>query len=197
MTTNSELSNRLRTFVNRDRLVKTVTDLVAERSWTGNAVAALDRLDEALARQSMFDRIACAIQRALQTNSVVRVAGNFFSPAVRLVHNRFQFLHRQRRLRYQISLLVHPRAVRHINFQPVRSVIQLFACSLARFDRPVNNLCALRHLQFRRVAFQAVAAGGGDCPRYNKQPRPGNCSFCDRLFDFHVAVARTLGFQIA
>ena len=44
-----ELSDRLRSFVNRDRLVKTVTDLVAEKSWTGNARPALDRLAQILA----------------------------------------------------------------------------------------------------------------------------------------------------
>lgn len=41
---NTELSNRLRALVNRDRLVKTVVDLVAVPSWTGDACGALDCL---------------------------------------------------------------------------------------------------------------------------------------------------------
>src|SRR5262245_59291964 len=47
-TDHHELSDRIRSFVNRDRLVRTVTDLVAVQSWTGQAGAALDRLAEIL-----------------------------------------------------------------------------------------------------------------------------------------------------
>lgn len=45
----SDLSMTLRSHVNRDRLVKTVTDLVAVQSWTGNAAGALDCLAKILA----------------------------------------------------------------------------------------------------------------------------------------------------
>jgi succinyl-diaminopimelate desuccinylase len=47
---NSDLSNRLHSFVNRDRLVKTVVDLVAVPSWTGDACGALDCLANILTR---------------------------------------------------------------------------------------------------------------------------------------------------
>jgi acetylornithine deacetylase/succinyl-diaminopimelate desuccinylase-like protein len=46
----AELSGRLRSLVNRERLVKTVTDLVAIQSWTGDAGRALDCLADILTR---------------------------------------------------------------------------------------------------------------------------------------------------
>lgn len=46
----AELSGRLGALVNRERLVKTVTDLVAVPSWTGDAGKALDCLAEILKR---------------------------------------------------------------------------------------------------------------------------------------------------
>ena len=107
----------------------------------------------------MLDGIASAIERALHSNPVVGVARDFFLPAMRLVHNGLQLFHCQRRLRHQVSLLVHPRPVRHVHLDPVRAVLQLLARRLARLDGTIHNLRALGHLQFRRIAFQVVPAG--------------------------------------
>ena len=145
----------------------------------------------------MLDRIASAIERPLQSDAVVGVARHFLSPSVRFVHDRLQLFHRQRRLRHQLSFLVHPRPVRHVHLDPVRAVLELLARSLARFHRAVHDLHALGHLQFRRVAFQVVAARRRDRSRCAKQSRPGDRPFFNGLLDFHVAVSRAFGFHVA
>ena len=48
--------------------------------------------------QTMLDGIAAPIERALHTFTAIRVAGNFLSPAVGFVHDRFQFFHGEGRL---------------------------------------------------------------------------------------------------
>ena len=108
--------------------------------------------------QSVFDRIASAVQSALQTDSVVGMARDFLSPSVSFIHDGFQLIDRQRGLRHEVPLLVHPGPVRHIDFQPVRAVLELFARRLSRFYRAVDQLCALGHIQFRGVALQVVAS---------------------------------------
>ena len=55
--------------------------------------------------QPVLDRVAAAIERALQAFSAVGVASHLLAPAMCFVHNRSQFLHRQRRLRYQLAIL--------------------------------------------------------------------------------------------
>src|ERR1051326_4531447 len=70
--------------------------------------------------QAMLDGIAAAIQGALQTNSVVGVTGYLFPPAMRFVNNRFQLLHRQSGLRYQISVPIDPRTMGHIRSEERR-----------------------------------------------------------------------------
>jgi len=52
------------------------------------------------------------------------VAGYLPSPAVRLVDDRLQLVHGERGLRDEISLLVHPRAVGHVDLDPVRSALE-------------------------------------------------------------------------
>src|SRR5208283_1296609 len=94
--------------------------------------------------------------RSLHAFSAVNVASHFFPPAMSLVHNRAQFLYRQRRLRYQFAVLAdpvvtNPRPMRHINLDPVGAVVKLFARGLPRLDRSVNDLHALRHFDLRRV----------------------------------------------
>src|SRR5579859_5628274 len=147
--------------------------------------------------QPMLDGIASSIQCALQSNSVVRMARHFPLPAVRFVHDRFQFFNRQRRLRHQVPLLVHPRAVRHVHLDPVRSVLQLLPRGFPRFHRPIHKLRAFGHVQFRRVIFQVVSGRRGNRPRRAEKPRPRNGPFFDRLLDFHVSVTRALRLQIA
>jgi len=62
--------------------------------------------------QSVLDGIAAAVQRALQADAVVSVAGYFLLPSVRFVDDYFQFFYCQGGLRDQAPLLsVHERWV--------------------------------------------------------------------------------------
>ena len=65
-----------------------------------------------------------------------------------------QFFHRQRGLRDQLAVLADPGAMRHVDLDPVGAVVELLARGLAGFDRAVDDLRALRHLEFGRVAFE-------------------------------------------
>ena len=110
--------------------------------------------------QAVLDRVATAVQGALQADAVVSVASDFLSPAVGFVHDRLQFFHGQGWLRNQFAVLSHPGTMRHVDLDPVGAVVELFARRFARFDRTVDDLRALGHVEFRRVAFEVVAAGG-------------------------------------
>src|SRR5216684_3242247 len=147
--------------------------------------------------QPVLDRIATAIERALQSDSIVRMARHFLPPPVRLIHHGLQLFQRQGRLRNQIPLLVHPRAMRHVHLDPIRAMLELLPRGLACLHRTVDKLRAFRHLQFRRVTFQVVAARRGNRARGSKNPRPRNRSFLNRLLDLDVAVSCALRFQIA
>ena len=144
----------------------------------------------------MLNRVASAIERALQTDSVVRMTRDFLRPAVRFIHNRFQFLYRQRRLRHESPFFIHPRPVGHVDLNPVRSVLQLLPCSFPRFYRAVHDLHPLGHVQLRCVIFQVVPARGGNGARYTKKSRPGNGALFDRLFDLDISIARAFRFHI-
>src|SRR5207245_3119111 len=101
-------------------------------------------------------RVATAVDSALQAFPAVSLASYLFSPAVSFVHNRAQFLHRQRRLRYQLAILANaavtnPGPMRHINLDPVRAVVELLARGLARLDRSVDDLHPLRPFDLRCV----------------------------------------------
>ena len=113
------------------------------------------------------------------------------------IDNSFQFLDRQCRLRHQAPFVVHPRPVRHVHLDPVRTMIQLLPRRLARLHRPVDELRALGHVQLWRIAFQVVPAGRGNRARRAKQPRSGNRPLFDGLLDFDVSVARALGLEVA
>ena len=112
------------------------------------------------------------------------------------IDDGFQFFHRQRRLRHQLALLVHPRTVRHVHLDPVRAVLKLLPRCFSGFHRAVHDLRPLGHLQFRRVAFQVVAAGRGNRARRAKKSRARNCPFFNRLLDLYVSVSRAFGFHV-
>ena len=145
----------------------------------------------------MLDGIAATVKRAMQPNASVGVASYFLSPAMSLVDNRFEFFQRECRLRNQFAILAHPGTMRHVNLDPVGSVVQLLARSFAGFDRPVDELRALGHVQLGSVTFQHVTTGRGDSAGYNEQARAGNVAFFNRFFDSDVAISRPFGFQIA
>src|SRR5579871_3985537 len=96
-----------------------------------------------------------------------------------------------------MTLLVHPRTMRHVDLDPVGAVVELFAGSFARLDRAVDDLRAFGHVEFRRVAFEVVSARGGDRARGTEEARPGNRAFGDCFANFNVAVARAFGFDVA
>src|SRR5260370_41885716 len=107
--------------------------------------------------QSVLDGIASAIQRALKTDSVVRMARHFLLPTVRLVDNGLQLFYRQGRLRYKLALFVHPGAVRHVDLEPVRSMLELLAGGPSRFPPPLPHLRALGALPLRRLCLPVVS----------------------------------------
>src|SRR5277367_6040502 len=106
----------------------------------------------------MFNGIAASIERAAQPDPTISLAGNFSSPTMSLVHNRLYFFERERGLRNQFPVLADPRPERHIHLDPIRAVAELFARRLARLDRPIDELCALGHIQLRSIASQPVPA---------------------------------------
>ena len=108
----------------------------------------------------MLNGIATAVQGAVQADAAVCVAGDFLSPAVGFVNDGFQFLDRKRRLRNQFAVLADPRAVRHVDLDPVSAVIELLPRRFARLDRTIHDLRPLRHLKLGSVAFQRVTTGG-------------------------------------
>ena len=142
-------------------------------------------------------RVASAVQGALQSDAVVGMAGYLLAPAVGFVHDRLQFFDRQRGLRNQFAVLSHPGTMGHVNLDPVGAVVKLFARRLARLDRTVDDLRALGHLEFGSVAFEVVAAGGGNRAGDDEQPRPGDVAAFDRLLDSDVAIARAFSLEIA
>src|SRR5271170_8167765 len=109
--------------------------------------------------QPMLDRIAAAVEGALQSGAVIGVAGDFSAPAMRLVNDGFQLLDGERRLRYQRALRIEPGAMRHVDLDPVGALVQLFARSLARFDGSVDELRSLGYGDLRRVALEGIAPG--------------------------------------
>ena len=142
-------------------------------------------------------RVAAAVQGTLQADSVVGVASHFLAPAVGFVHDRLQFLHRKRGLRNQFAILSHPGTMRHVDLDPVGAVVKLFARRLARFDRTINDLRALGHHEFGRVAFEVVATGGRNRAGDDEQARPGDVAALDRLLDSDVAVTCAFRLEIA
>src|SRR5258708_7372589 len=125
------------------------------------------------------------------------MARHFLLPTVRLVDNGLQLFYCQGRLRYKLALFVHPGAVRHVDLEPVCSVLELLAGGFAGFHWTVDELRALGHLQFWRLAFEVVSAGRRDCARGAKNPWTGNCAFFNGLFDFDVAVPRAFGLDVS
>src|SRR5689334_5777863 len=58
--------------------------------------------------QAMFDRIAAAVERALQTDAAVGVASNFLAPAVSFVGDGLEFFDGERWLRGELTILADP-----------------------------------------------------------------------------------------
>src|SRR5580704_4855134 len=95
--------------------------------------------------EAVFDGVASAIESALQADSAVGVAGDFFAPAMRFVDDGLKLFEGERRLRHQLAVFANPRTVRHVDLDPVGAVVELFASGLAGFDGAIDDLGALRH----------------------------------------------------
>ena len=96
-----------------------------------------------------------------------------------------------------MTFLVYPRAMRHVDLDPVGAVIELLSRGFAGFHGPVDDLRAFGHVEFGSVAFEVVPAGGGDCAGGAEETRAGDGAFGDGFADFYVAVARAFGFDVA
>src|SRR5262249_53101512 len=142
-------------------------------------------------------RVTAAVERALHADAAVRVAGDFLSPAVHFVGDGADLFERERGLRDQLAILVCPRAVRHVDLDPVGAVLELLARGFARLDRAVDDLRAFGHADLRRIALEVVAGGGGDGARGGEDARARDAPFVHGHFDPDVAVARAFGLDVA
>src|SRR5580698_10895774 len=84
----------------------------------------------------------------------------------------------------------------HVDLDPVGSVIELFAGGFSSLHWAVDDLRAFGHVQLGRIAFEVVAAGGGDGAGGAEEARAGDGAFGDSFLDFDVAIACALGFYI-
>src|SRR5579863_9661407 len=65
--------------------------------------------------EPMLNGVATTVEGAMQSNSAIGVASDFFPPAMSFVDDGFQFFDRQGRLRNQFAIFSHPRTVGHVN----------------------------------------------------------------------------------
>ena len=133
----------------------------------------------------------------MQTFAAVCVTRHLLLPSVRFVDDRAQLFDRERRLRHEIALLVEPRAMRHVDLDPVGAVIELLARRFARFDRTIDQLRTFRHFDLRRITLEVVAAGRRNRARDDEHAWAGNLTFVDGLLDADVAVAGAFRFDVA
>ena len=84
-----------------------------------------------------------------------------------------------------------------VHLDPIRAVADLLAHGLPRGVRSVDQLHAVRHLNFRRVPLQRIGAGHIEGARHDHHARAGNHAVVDRLLDVDVGIARALRLQIA
>src|ERR1039458_3152893 len=119
----------------------------------------------------------------MQTLAVVSVAGDLAAPTVRLVHDGPDFFQGKRRLRDQVAVFVGPRPMRHVDLDPVRTVLHLFARRLARLHRAVDDLNSLWDLDLRRITFQRIAAGRRNAARGGKDSWSRNIALVHRHLD--------------
>ena len=118
--------------------------------------------------KAMLYGVATAVQGTLQANSTIDVACDFLAPSVRFINDGLQFFYGERWLRNQFAIFPQPGAMGHVNLNPIRAVIELFAGCLTCFDWPINELRSLRHIEFRSIVFQRITAGRRDSASRNK-----------------------------
>src|SRR6185312_9623884 len=94
-------------------------------------------------RQAVLNGIAPTIQRAMQTDAAVSMAGDFLLLPMGFIGNSLELFRGECWLGDQFALLVHPGAVRHVNLDPVGPVLQLLTRNLSQLNWPVSQLRAM------------------------------------------------------
>src|SRR4051812_39360648 len=125
------------------------------------------------------------------------MASDFAFLAVSFVYYRTDLVESQRGLRYQLSVLAHPRPVRHINLEPVGAVRDLLARDLTHLHCAIAKLRSFWDDDVRVVALKWVSARHRDCARDHEQSRAGDVAVVNRLFDPEVAVAGAFSLHVA
>src|SRR5215472_8338824 len=147
--------------------------------------------------KAVLNRIATAVERAAHPDAAIRMARNPVLLPVGLIRYCFDFLQRQRWLRDQMALLVHPRAMRHVNLDPICTVFKLLPRNLSQLYGPIAKLRTFRHDYVRVITFQRIAASYGNGPCCRKNAWSGNVTAIDGHLDPDVAVTRSLSLNIA
>src|SRR5208283_4024514 len=93
-------------------------------------------------------------------------------------------------------VLAHPRAMRHVDLDPVSAVIELLPRRLPRLNRAVDNLRAFGHVELWSIALERITARGRNGAGRDKQSWPRNIALIDGLLDAYITIARAFGFDI-
>src|SRR5258707_8380924 len=83
--------------------------------------------------QPVLNRVTSAIEGALQAETIVGVAGYLLPPTVRLVDDGLQLFDGRCGLRHEVTVLVEPRTMGHVDLDPVSPIVELLPRRLARF----------------------------------------------------------------
>src|SRR5580700_6619813 len=87
--------------------------------------------------------------------------------------------------------------MRHVDLDPVGSMIELLPRRLPSLDWAVDNLRAFGHVEFRSVAFERITACGRDGASRDEQARPRNVTLLDGLFNADIAITGAFSFDVA
>src|SRR5690348_13218693 len=117
-----------------------------------------------------------------------------FTPAMGFIDDRLQLFDGESRLRYEIAFVIHPGAMRHVDLDPVRTIVELLARGFARLNWAIDQLCPFWNCDLGSVALERIAASAGNCASGDKHARTGNVAGVDCFLDPDIAVTRALGF---
>src|SRR3954469_22547300 len=96
-----------------------------------------------------------------------------------------------------MPIFVDPRAVSHVDLDPIGAILQLFARDLAHLDHAVAKLRALRNNDVRVIALEWISTCHRNGARHYEHPRAGNVSGIDRFLDPQITVPCAFGLHIA
>src|ERR1022692_1360330 len=87
--------------------------------------------------------------------------------------------------------------MRHVDLDPVRAMVELLPCRLARFYRAIHNLGSLGHVELGSIAFQRITACGRYGAGRDEQARPWNIASLDGLLYAHIAITGAFSLHVA